>query len=297
MAVQVLHLGTVLCRFVERQAGGLLVCQRQIETVAKFKQVVAIELFLAVCGHLALPGRAHAVALFGVGKNHSGLARVARSGRVGSVDLHQIMPATFQAVDLLIGHALRQRGQLGVLAKEVVAVKAPILRRKGLHLAVHRALQRTRQGAREIAGKQSVPVTAPDELDDVPARSGKQALQFINDAAVAAHRAVEPLQIAVDDPNQVVEPLTRGQRESAGALGFVHLTVAKDPPHFAARAVDQLAVREVVHEPRVVDAADGTEAHRTRRELPEIGHQPGMRIARQTLRTCSRRSQFLPVMY
>ena len=33
--------------------------------------------------------------------------------------------------------------------------------------------------------------------------------EFLDDLAVAAHRAVEPLQVAVDDEDQVVELLAR----------------------------------------------------------------------------------------
>jgi hypothetical protein len=36
-------------------------------------------------------------------------------------------------------------------------------------------------------------------LDDVPARAAEDGFQFLNDFSVAAHRAVEPLQVAVDD--------------------------------------------------------------------------------------------------
>jgi hypothetical protein len=35
------------------------------------------------------------------------------------VDLHQVVAAALEAVDLLVGQALRQRGQFGVLAEEV----------------------------------------------------------------------------------------------------------------------------------------------------------------------------------
>ncbi len=225
------------------------------------------------------------------------MALVCAGCGVGGVDFHQVVAAALQAVDLLVRHALGQRGQRGVLAKEVVAVEAPILGGKGLHLAVDRALQSARQGACEVAGKQAVPVAAPHQLDDVPARSGKQAFQLVDDAAVAAHRAIEPLQVAVDHPDQVVQPLARSQGEGAGALGLVHLAVAKHAPHFSACAVEQVAVREVAHEARVVDAADGADAHRARGELPEIGHQPRVRVARQALSTDGGRRQFLAVVH
>jgi hypothetical protein len=46
--------------------------------------------------------------------------------------------------------------------------------------------------------------------------------------------------------------------------------------------VFEAAVVEVTHESRVIDSADRTDAHGASRELPEIGHQPGVRIGAQT---------------
>ena len=52
---------------------------------------------------------------------------------------------------------------------------------------------------------------APDHLDHVPAGAAEIGFQLLDDLAVAAHRAVEALQVAVDDEDQVVEPLARRQ--------------------------------------------------------------------------------------
>ena len=282
--MQVSHLGAVFRRLEEFEVGRLLVGQRQVEAVAKFDQRRIVQLLLAVRGHLALAGRAHAVALLGVRQDHGGLAAV-RGGRgVGGVDLHQVVAAALQAVDLLVGHALRQALELLVLAEEVVAVEAAVLGGEGLHLAVHRVGEGAGQGAGAVAGEQAVPVAAPHQLDHVPAGAAEQLLQLVDDAAVAAHRAVEPLQVAVDHPDQVVQLLARGERQRAHALGLVHLAVAEHAPDFAAFAVEQVAVREVAHEARVVDRADRADAHGAGGELPEVRHQPGMRIAGEAAR-------------
>jgi hypothetical protein len=293
---QVLHLGAVLGGLVEGQALGLLVAERQVEAVAEFDQVRIVQLLLAVGGHLALAGRSHAVALLGMGQDHRGLAAVGSRRRIGRMDLHQVMAAALQAVDLLVGQPLGQGGQFRALAEEMLAVVAPILGSKGLHLPIDRGAQGLGQRACEIAREQPVPVAAPQQLDHVPARAREQPLQFVDDAAIAALRAVQPLQIAVDHPDQVVQPLACGQREGAHAFGLVHLAVAEHAPDLAALAVQQMAVREVAHEARVVDAADGPYAHGARGKLPEIGHQPGMGVAGQPLGTGRRRADLLPVV-
>ena len=45
------------------------------------------------------------------------------------------------------------------------------------------------------------------------------AFQFLDDLAVAAHRAVEPLQVAVDDEDQIVQILAGGQGDGAQDSG------------------------------------------------------------------------------
>ena len=100
-----------------------------------------------------------------------------------------------------------------------------------LELAVERVVHLLDQDAVDVPRQQLVPLAAPDHLDDVPAGAAEQALQLLDDLAVAAHRAVEPLEVAVDDERQVVEPLASGDRQSRQRLGLVHLAVAEERPH------------------------------------------------------------------
>jgi hypothetical protein len=62
-----------------------------------------------------------------------------------------------------------------------------------------------------VLGEQRVPHAAPDHLEHVPAGALEAAFEFLNDLAVAAHGAVETLQVAVDHEDQVVELLASGQ--------------------------------------------------------------------------------------
>ena len=70
----------------------------------------------------------------------------------------------------------------------------------------------------------------------------EDGLELLDDLAVAAHRAVEALQVAVDDPGQVVELLAAGQRDRAQGLGLVGLAVAEEAPHPRAAGVVEVAV-------------------------------------------------------
>ena len=76
--------------------------------------------------------------------------------------------------------------------------------------------------------------------------------------------------------------LARGQRDGAERFRFVHFAVAEEGPDFAAGGFLQAAIFQILDEARVIDRLDRAQAHRDGGELPEIGHQPGMRIGRQT---------------
>ena len=169
----------------------------------------------------------------------------------------------------------------GVLAEEVLDVVGAVLGAEVLILAVHRRGQAAQEHMVLVACEEGVPVRAPQHLDDVPARAGEQRLQLLHDLAVAAHRAVQALQVAVDDEAEVVQLLARGQRQAGDRLGLVHLAVAEHAPDMAVRGLHEAAVLEVAHEARLVDRAQRPEAHRAGGELPEVRHQPRMRVGAQ----------------
>ncbi|MFT3725610.1 MAG: hypothetical protein QM773_18770 [Hyphomonadaceae bacterium] len=129
--------------------------------------------------------------------------------------------------------------------------------------------------------QQLVPARAPDHLDDVPAGAAEVGLQLLDDLAVAAHRAVEALQVAVDDEDQVVELLARRERDRAEDSGSSISPSPHEGPDLAAVGVGEAAVLQVSQEARLIDRHHRAEAHRDRRELPEIRHQPRMRIGRK----------------
>ena len=109
----------------------------------------------------------------------------------------------------------------------------------------------------------------------------KIALQLLDDLAVAAHRAVEALQVAVDDEDQIVELLAAAKRDRAQRLRLVHLAVAEERPDLAVRGVGEAAGVQVLEEPGLVDRHQRAQAHRHGRELPVVRHQPRMRVGRQ----------------
>ena len=61
-------------------------------------------------------------------------------------------------------------------------------------------------------------------------------------------------------------------------LRLVHLAVAHEGPDLAPGRLREPAVLEVAQEARLVDGLDRAQPHRDRGELPEVGHEPGVRI-------------------
>ena len=129
-----------------------------------------------------------------------------------------------------------------------------------------------------VAGEECIPAGAPDHLDHVPAGSAEDRFELGDDLAVAAHRAVQALQVAVDHPGQVVEALPGGQRDGAEGLGLVDLAIADEAPDPGLGGVVEPTVVEVLVEPGVIDRVDRPQTHRHRGELPEIGHETGVGI-------------------
>ena len=121
----------------------------------------------------------------------------------------------------------------------VVGLERLVVTVHGFH---HDAAQR----AVFVARNQRVPITAPNQLEHIPTGASEFTLQLLNDFAVAAHRAVQALQIAVDDKNQVVEFFARGQTDGTQRFDFVHFTVAAKHPDLAVFSVGDAACMQVL---------------------------------------------------
>ena len=106
-------------------------------------------------------------------------------------------------------------------------------------------------------------------------------LELLDDLAVAAHRTVEALQVAVDDEDQVVELLACRDRQPGHRLGLVHLAVADEAHTFDLLVSAISRCQEVPVEPGLGDRVERAEPHRDGRELPEVRHAPRVRVRRQ----------------
>src|SRR5690606_36563180 len=174
--------------------------------VAERLQVVLVELLLLVRDLLALAGRAHAEAFHGLREYHGRPALVIDGLVVRRVDIDRVVATAVQPPDIVVRYVGDHRLELRVPAEEVLPRIRTALRLEGLILAVDALFHRAPQDALLVPREQPIPPRAPDDLDHVPARALERGLELLDDLAVAAHRAVEALQVAVDHEDQVVEP-------------------------------------------------------------------------------------------
>ena len=255
----------------------------EVQPLAQRQQLLVGHLLDLVRGVAALDLGAERPALHGLGEDDRRRAFLLGGRLVRGVQLPVVVAASRQPAQVFVGEVLDQLAQARVGTEEVLADVRARLDRVPLELAVDGRVHLVEQHAVDVADQQLVPLRAPDDLDDVPAGAAEHRFELLDDLAVAAHRTVEALQVAVDDPDQVVELLARGERDRAQRLGLVALAVAEEAPHLRAGRVVDAPVVEVLVEPRLVDRVDRAEAHRDRRELPELGHEPRVRVRRQAV--------------
>ena len=244
---------------------------------------VGLGQLLHLVGRVATLQAVQRPALDGVRQDDGRLTNVRASRGERRVDLAVVVATPRQPAQIGVRHALDHLAQPRVVAEEVVADVLRGFDGVGLQLAVGGGVELVHECAVDVLGEQVVPVAAPDHLDDVPAGAAEVRLEFLDDLAVAAHRAVEALQVAVDDERQVVELFARRDSDRAERLGLVHLAVAEERPDMRIGRVSDAARLQVAVEPRLVDRVERTEAHGDGGELPEVRHEPRMRVAGQAV--------------
>src|SRR6202008_3608242 len=200
---------------------------------------------------------------------------------VRRVHLDGVVTAQTHASQLLVGEMLDHLQQPRIGSEKVLPEVGAALDEILLVLAVADLAHAPHQQAVAIGLNERIPIRAPDDLDDIPAGAAEDGFQLLDDLAVAAHRAVEALQVAVHDKDEVIQTFAERKRNRAERLGLIHLAVAKEGPDFAASGLLESPVLEIFDKAGMIDGLDRAEAHGNRGVLPEIGHQPGMRIRRQ----------------
>ena len=182
----------------------------QVEAVSQLYELFRGHFFDLMGGVAAFKAFAERPAFDGFGENDSRAVAGFRGGSIGGVDLLIIVPASGERTEVVICEVRHHGSQARVGAEEMIA--DVVARFGGVSLigAVYGGVHLVEQHAVHIGVEKLVPAGAPDDLDHIPARASENALQLLNDLAVASHGAVKALKVAVDHPDEVVQPAAPG---------------------------------------------------------------------------------------
>ena len=172
-----------------------------------------------------------------------GCALVIHGGLVGGVDLVRVVAAACEACCSSSSvRCFDQFEQSRDICRRMLADVCAGFDGVLLILAIHdfaHALQQQAGVSRASRASQSPPQMTLMTFQPAPR---KMRFQFLDDLAVAAHRAVEPLQVAIDDEDQVVEFFARGQRDGAQRFRLVRFAVAHEAHTLVRTAVFEPAI-------------------------------------------------------
>src|ERR1017187_10513151 len=216
-----------------------------------------------------------------MGQNHGRTTAMFRGALICVVDFDRIMAAATQPAHLIVGQVADQLTQLGIFAKEFLADICASLGLERLIVAIDALFHAFEQKPGVVPFEERVPVRTPDHLDYVPPRATENAFQFIDDPAVAAHRSIKAVKVAVDNEYKVVQPLEGGDGEGAARVHFISFTVTDVGPNLTRSLLNEIAGLQIPHKTRLVNRIQRTDAHRDRGESPKVWHQPWVRVGRK----------------
>ena len=104
-----------------------------------------------------------------------------------------------------------------------------------------------------ILRQQRIPIRTPNDFDDIPAGTGKSSFEFLNNFPVTAHRSVEALEIAINNPAKIVEPFASRECDCAERFRLVAFAIADERPDARLRAGNESACFEVPVKPRLIN--------------------------------------------
>ena len=201
---------------------------------------------------------------------------------VGGVDLHRIVAAEPQLLQLLVGQVLDHVEQPRIDAEEVLADVGAGSTAYFWYWPSTTSPMRLTSRPSLIARPAADPSRCP--------RCTLMTFQPAPRKIASSSWMILPLPRTGPSSRCRLQLMTKirlssfsrdGEADRAERFRLVGLAVAEERPDLRGRRLLQAAILQVAVEARLVDRHDRAEAHRHRRELPELRHQPRVRIRRQ----------------
>ncbi len=243
--VQVFVLFGIFIEGDERQFFNVGISHRHIETVAEVTHAVHVNFLNLVSDVLAFRRVAHPITLDGVRQNNHWFAFGVLRFFQCSKDFLRIVAATVKGPNLIVAPVCNQCGGFRVFTEEVLTYVGTIFRFEGLVVAVNGFIHQLDQLAAGVFTQQFIPTVTPHHLDHFPAGATEDAFQLVDDLAVAGNRAVQTLQVTVDDEHQVVQFFAGRDGDGAFRFRLVHLTVAQESINGLFRGIFQTTIFKI----------------------------------------------------
>ena len=273
--------GVVVRRLV-RVALQLLVADRDPQAVAQQLEVLERQLLHLVRRVAAGEVRPEPVALDGLGQDDGRLAGVLHRRLVRRVDLAVVVAAALELPDVVVRHVLDHPCGARVAAEEVLLDVGAVVRRgrSGSRRPGVKFIRLTRAPSRSAAssGSHSRPQTTLMTFQPAPRKNASSSWMILPLPRTGPSRRCR---LQLTTKVRLSSSSNGGDVQQPAALRLVHLAVAEERPDVLLAGVLDAARVQVLVELRLVDRVHRAEAHRHRRELPEVRHQPRVRVRRQ----------------
>ena len=125
---------------------------------------------------------------------------------------------------------------------------------------------------------EKIPVITPENFDDIPTGTTKNSFKFLDDFTISADRSIESLQVAIDDKGEVVKLFSNGQANCSKRFRFIAFAISEERPNSVLRGIFDAPISQILIETRLVNCHDRRKPHGNRGILPEVRHEPRMRI-------------------
>ena len=173
---------------------------------------------------------AEAVALNRARQNNGRAALVVESRFVSGVNLARIVAALPHGAELFVGIILDHFQEARISAENMLADVCARLHGKLLRFAVNHFTEALDEKAVNILREERIPIRSPEDFNAIPAGATERSFEFLNDFSVAADGTIEPLEIAVDHENEIVEFFAGRERDRSQCFRLVRFAVAQETP-------------------------------------------------------------------